>query len=173
MKSEIVDIHAIEFIEQRARRVRGECQQKENPMKSFLRLFCILTLLCGSAVAQNYKIETLGASPAACSYAVTPLLAELKTMDYPDGWTFVVVCTDGEWDSLTRKIERLKLTDTAGTLPDKHVTILRGQIFAHQIGHGYRFTLLHELGHVLLNTLDEGKADGYAHEHMVIGKDNL
>ena len=87
-------------------------------------------------------------------------------MDYPDGWTFVVVCTDGEWDSLTRKIERLKLTDTAGTLPDKHVTILRGQIFAHQIGHGYRFTLLHELGHVLLNTLDEGKADGYAREHM-------
>lgn len=140
-------------------------------MKSFLRLFCILILLsigCNAQSQPQYKIETLGATPSACMYAVTPLLAEIKTMDFPDGWTFVVVCTDVEWDGLTRKIERLKQTDTAATIPQNKMTIVRGAIFTHTFGHGYRFTLLHELGHVLGNTMEEGKADKYAFDHMKV-----
>lgn len=125
-------------------------------------------LMCTACHAQGYHIETLGATPAACANEIAPLQAELETMNYPNGWTFILVCTDNAWDNLTRQAEILKLTETAATVAQRRATIIRGSIFVRQIGRGYRFTLLHELGHILLDTPDEGRADRYAFEHLKV-----
>jgi hypothetical protein len=135
-----------------------------------LAMFAVCSLCMLIATAQpahaKYIIQTLGATPAQCANQTEPLIEALKTIPYPEDWTFVVVCTDAEWDHLSRIIEPLRGTDTAGTVLPKHVTILRGAIFTRQIERGPLHTLWHELGHVVLNTMSESKADGYAFDHL-------
>src|SRR5262249_7176735 len=139
--------------------------QRRTPVRNPHRLSCILAILVSAAFAQDtpseprYRIETLGGTPQQCQYAVRPLLHELEELQYPSGWTFVLVCTEIEWGSLTRKVEPLRGTDSAATFLPKRTTILRGEIFKRRIERGYAHTLRHELGHILCNCMSEVLAE--------------
>jgi hypothetical protein len=107
-------------------------------------------------------ISTLGGSPKQCAFATQPLLEELRSMAYPADWSFLVVCTDAEWDTVLRMAD-IRATDTAFTVLPKRTTVLRAAIFIRTFERGYKNTLLHELGHVQCNCMSEDKANAYAH----------
>ena len=85
-------------------------------------------------------------------------------MPYPANWSFLLVCTDTEWERLLRMAD-IRGTDTAFTVLPKRTTVLRAAIFIRTLEHGYKNTLLHELGHIQCNCMSEDRANKYAHDH--------
>ena len=107
-------------------------------------------------------IATLGGSPKQCTFAVLPLLQELRSMPYPSDWNFVLICTDAQWD-WALQLADIRGTDTAFTVLSKRTTVLRAAIFIRSFERGYKNTLWHELGHIECNCMSEDKANEYAH----------
>ena len=64
-------------------------------MKSFLRLFCILALLC--AAAHGATIYQAG-SKNGCSAFANEVQSQIQATHaaYPADWRIIVACTDGE-----------------------------------------------------------------------------
>ena len=72
-------------------------------------------------------IATLGGSPKQCAFVVDPIIQELRSMPYPADWSFLLVCTDAEWETILRMAD-IRNTDTAFTVLPKRTTILRAKM---------------------------------------------
>jgi hypothetical protein len=79
--------------------------------------------LLGTAPASAVTIQTAGTpTNKACK----------KTIPYPSDWTIVLVCNDDLGDSLQKRLDATN-TDTAFTIRDKRLTVIRGEIFRQHI----------------------------------------
>ena len=86
---------------------------------------------------------------------------------YPSDWRIIVACTDGEWDSILTHFGFNGVSNYAFTWRDAHkLTVIRGTEFSRLTDAQQRFVVLHELGHIVLQTSNEDKADDYARQHM-------
>ena len=85
-------------------------------------------------------------------------------MPYPTDWSFLLVCTDAEWDTILRRAD-IRGTDTAFTILPKRTTVLRAKMFIQPLEHGYKNTLWHELGHIQCNCMSEDLANTYAYNN--------
>ena len=85
-------------------------------------------------------------------------------MPYPADWSFLLACTDAEWDAILRRAD-IRGTDTAFTILPKRTTVLRAKMFIQPLERGYKNTLWHELGHIQCNCMSEDKANTYAYNN--------
>lgn len=90
---------------------------------------------------------------------------EATQAEYPADWRIVIACTDAQWDDILRHFDWVGVSNYAITWRDAHrVTVIRGQAFHGLTDAQQKHVVLHELGHIVLQTADEDKADGYARQ---------
>jgi hypothetical protein len=108
--------------------------------------------------------------PIVCE-AEGAIIKPLLTMYHSPSWTWIVACSEADWN---RVVVHIGQQDSAGGLTlattdlENHVTYIRGFYVLHpfnlddvsQPGH----TIAHELGHILLHTRDEDRAEKKAGE---------
>jgi hypothetical protein len=137
-------------------------------VKNLFRLTCILLLSVSGAVAQAnaaIKVVLVGIkTPQKCP-ALAPLAADLKDVQFPDGWTIYVACTDRAWDDAGRQFDTRGKTNVGMTSRAAHFTIINGAVYSptfdwtgtHQ--RTGKQVLMHERGHILCQCNDEDKAN--------------
>src|SRR5215471_175911 len=139
--------------------------QKENPVKSFLRLLCILATPCVTCNAATIQAVGVPVAPA------TLALAIVNTLDYPADW-HIYIAGEKQWADLMTKVDhtsQLSVTDRK-----QHVTVIRALALADPNATRKYVTahhvLAHELGHIVCNCNNEWKAENYAnsHDHYLI-----
>lgn len=130
-------------------------------MKSFLRLSCILALLCSTAQAATITAVGVPVSTA------QPALTIVNNLDWPSDW-HIYVAGEKQWADLMGKVDHT--SQTAVTDRKKHITIVRGLLFTDIAATGVHVTaehvLAHELGHIKCNCDDEWEAETYARAHQ-------
>jgi hypothetical protein len=134
--------------------------QKEQPVKSFFRLWCILAPLC--VVGRAYAVSVLITSKSCAALpAAVQIINHLPTA-YPRDWTVVITCSDSDWHYLQRKADAFGTIDAFTNIKGK-TTVIRGEIFLNpRIGRSARVVLLHELGHITCQCGDEDTAEEFA-----------
>ena len=137
-------------------------------MKNLFRLACILLLSVSGAVAPAnaaIKVVLVGVKkPQECP-ALAPLVADLKNVQFPDGWTIYVACTDRVWDDAGPQLDTRGKTNAGITSRAAHFTIINGAVYSptfdwtgtHQ--RTGKEVLMHEHGHILCRCNDEDKAN--------------
>jgi hypothetical protein len=131
-----------------------------------LRLSCILSVVTLCSVAHaSVKVVSVGVkTPRECP-ALPPLVADLKDVQYPDGWTVYVACTARAWDDAGRQLDTRGRTNAAMTSRAGHFTVINGAVYSSSFdwaGTRQRTgkeVLRHERGHILCRCNDEDKAD--------------
>lgn len=115
-----------------------------------------------------------GMPPASdCVQAEAVLIPLLVKFNAPRDWTWIVVCDEAAWGrveqhaELHRQNQQLGLILGASFLPDR-LTYVRGYYLLHQLNpfDVPEHIIAHELGHIMLNTSNEDKADKKASELM-------
>lgn len=135
-------------------------------MKKSLRLLCILSVLTLCRVAPaSVKVVSVGAkAPSECP-SLSALIADLKDVPFPDGWTVYITCTARAWDDAGRQLDTKGRTNAAITSQAKHFTIINGAVYRSSFdwtGTRQRTgkeVLRHERGHILCRCNDEDQAD--------------
>ena len=135
-------------------------------MKKSLRLLCILSVLTPCRVAHaSVKVVSVGVkTPTECP-ALAPLVADLKDVQFPDGWTVYVTCTANAWDDAGRQLDTKGRTSVAMTSQAKRFTVINGAVYlssfdwtgTHQ--RTGKQVLRHERGHILCRCNNEDRAD--------------
>lgn len=140
-------------------------------MKNPYRLSCILLLSMLPVAAPAQKILVAGVKQvASCEFAVRALQADLRTMDFPKDWTFVIACTQIAWEKLQRKADTLQ-TNTGFTNVQGRITVINARIYFEMpplSGTTHptpQLVLQHERGHIVCGCNDEWKADRAAGLH--------
>ncbi len=95
-----------------------------------------------------------------CAAPLRVLQAELPTINFPEGWKFIVTCNPLAWE-FARKVAGSPPTDAAFTDLTQRITVLNSAKL-RQRRPQYRHILVHELGHVRCNCNDEWKAETFA-----------
>jgi hypothetical protein len=111
-------------------------------------------------------------TPADCTaeaVVIAPLIAKYHG---PAGWTWIIACDEEAW----RRVEKHTGQDitggrmVGGTDRANHFTYIRGYAITHPFDSSPDsqpdHIIAHELGHILADTSDEGKAEKKAHELM-------
>jgi hypothetical protein len=110
-----------------------------------------------------------GVTPAECKQAsdvVVPFITEYHS----PAWTWVIVCDEAAWKQFAVHIGApdSDLTIMAETDLQGRMTFVRGYTALHPLNNRAEsqpeHTVAHELGHILLSTTDEGKAEKKANE---------
>jgi hypothetical protein len=135
-------------------------------VKKSLRLLCILSVLPLCSVAHaSVKVVSVGVkTPTECP-ALQPLVADLKDVQFPDGWTVYVTCTARAWDDAGRQLDTRGRTNAAMTSQTGYFTVINGAVYSSSFdwtGTRQRTgkeVLRHERGHILCRCNDEDKAD--------------
>lgn len=118
-------------------------------------------------LAPKYQFFTYGVKRVSdCAAPLGSLQDELRTIGFPDGWRFIVVCRPLSWD-FARKVAGVPTADSAFTDRSHRSTTLDAAIF-HSTRTRYRQVLLHELGHVTCDCNDEAKAEKFARSSRAI-----
>jgi hypothetical protein len=100
---------------------------------------------------------------------IQPLLTEFGA---PKQWTWIVICDEAAWRQVEQRTGQTNLEGQILALSnlDSHVTFVRGYAVLHPFSRRPEFqprhTIAHELGHILLHTADENKAEKKARELM-------
>jgi hypothetical protein len=144
------------------------------------RLICLVLLLIltvaltGNARAQGIQFYSLvskgGQVPAECMDAAKIIQPMLSEFGAPKQWTWIVVCDEASWRQVEVKTGQTNVDGTIFGLSnlDGHVTFIRGWAILHPFNprpeYQPRHTIAHELGHILLHTPDEDKAEKKARE---------
>ncbi len=107
-----------------------------------------------------------------CNLWRAALQEELKTLQYPPGWTITVTCLRSYWDTARRNADSPR-TNTAFSKLRGRTTVLNGEIF-QQSRPFYRGIIAHELGHIKCDCADEATAERIAWElqHPLESKDS-
>jgi hypothetical protein len=117
------------------------------------------------ALAQSQRILVVGVKQVAdCQFATRPLQADLRQINFPRNWTFVVACNPIAWDNLQTKADAFE-THTAFTNLHRRMTVLNGWMYREALplpGTAHStpsMVLRHELGHIVCACPDEVQAD--------------
>lgn len=132
-------------------------------MKNLIRLGCSITLLF---VASRVRGDNILVSSKKCPVQ-TAAVQTIRSLPspYPEDWTIVVTCSDGDWEFLQRKADALQ-TDRAFTNLKAKITVVRGEMFLNPFPfRPPRLILLHELGHITCQCANEEKAEEWARKH--------
>ncbi len=135
-------------------------------MRNPIRLSCILLLSILPTVGQaQQRILLVGVKQAKeCEFATRPLQADLRQINFPPNWTFVVACNPIAWQALQRMADAAQ-TNTAFTNLHGNVTVLNGGMYRATLPlrgtlHLTPIAVLeHEFGHIVCACQDELKAD--------------
>jgi hypothetical protein len=112
----------------------------------FFALWAVQAAECKS------RILLLGGTSENCKHEFVPIRDTLLALRTPDDWTFVVACSPTVWENLLRRTDGLGKTHTGFTNLEAHYTYFNGSNFAPRVA-------AHELGHILGQTTDHGKAE--------------
>lgn len=84
-------------------------------------------------------------------------------------WRWIVICNPNTWSSLLRRADMVNKTDKAFTLlKDRTTFIYRDSL----VDPGYRKVVAHELAHIILNDIDEGRANVLAEKLLSAKQDH-
>jgi hypothetical protein len=126
----------------------------------------ILFLCLAARQAHAVTVSVLNAQPDRCP-EVTPLVADLNTVQFPGDWTVYIACDSGTWQDVLRKAE-ITQTAAALTVRAQKLTILNSSIysssfpFERYVQKTTQGVLRHELSHIMCNTGSEDVADHFA-----------
>ena len=134
-------------------------------MKSPLAVLILFLSLGFKQGQAAVKVVSVGVkTPAECP-ALTRLVADLKAVPFPDGWTIYVVCTMGAWDDAGQQLDTRGRTNAAITSQAHHFTVINGALYSPFFDwtgtrqRNGQDVLRHERGHILCKCNDEDKAD--------------
>ncbi len=137
-------------------------------------LWLILLLPAAFAAAQDaphsrYDFMVYGVKHVSeCAAPLQVLQVELQTVEFPDGWRFIVTCNPLSWE-FARKVAGNPPTDRAFTDRHQHLTVVNATTL-RMPRREYRHILVHELGHVTCDCNDEKTAEVFtAHFHCPRG----
>lgn len=124
------------------------------------------------AVGSNF-LRAGAPLPRSCEQQVAALKGELSSFSLPAQWRWIIVCDDASWQSLMLKRDGRRGADLAAGASEMvyastdlaaHLTIVRGTMLLDPDSLLARpeHVVAHELGHILLQTEDEGRAETWA-----------
>lgn len=144
--------------------------------RSALVLLSTLGLIATATAQANvhlYSSFSKGGVPAAdCIQAESVILPLLVKFNAPRDWNWVIVCDEVGWKKAEHQIDRPDNTGVilGATFLKSHTTYIRGYAAVHPVNYlstaQPEHTIAHELGHILLNTANEDKAERKADELM-------
>ena len=111
----------------------------------------------------SVKVISVGVKrPAECR-ALEPLVADLNSVQFPNGWTIFVACTASAWDDAVRQLDTWGRTNVAMTSQARHFTVINGAVYSPAFDwtrtrqRTGKEILRHELGHIFYRD-DEDEA---------------
>ena len=128
------------------------------------RVIFTLILLVGYAHATLYQ-----AGKGGCPTFANAVQSQINVThaEYPADWRIIVACTDGEWNSILTHFGFEGVSNYAFSWRDAHrLTVIRGAEFSKLTDAQQRFVILHELGHIVMQSASEDVADDYARARM-------
>jgi hypothetical protein len=138
-------------------------------LRSLLCLVALLVLTAAPTNAATKYYSTFAknnVAPPECVqeiHIVNPLIAQFHG---PADWTWIVACDEPAWQrfELMSGFQKAVNGEVMGlTDLDRHITYVRGYMILHPLSQSIeaqpRHIVAHELGHILLNTHDEEKAE--------------
>jgi hypothetical protein len=135
----------------------------------------VLLVLSGIPAAAQTHIRFFssfargGVIPKDCAEAIT-LITPMITSDSPEGWTWIVACDEIAWKRVEDHLGQLGVQGRILATSDLeyHITYVRAEDVLHPVAPGLAYsaehTIAHELGHILMHTADEDKAEKKARE---------
>ena len=134
-------------------------------------MLLVLTSIPAHARIQLYSsFATTGPAPTECIQAsaiVTPLIAQFHG---PADWTWIIACDEAAWHRVEMHTGQANVSGKILGLTnlENHVTYIRGFAVLHPFNDTAeaqpQHTIAHELGHILMNTSNETKAERKAQE---------
>ena len=112
-----------------------------------------------------------GVVPKECAQEIA-VITPMITGHSPDGWTWIVACDEIAWKRVEDHLGQLGVQGRILASSDLtyRITYVRGEDVLHPVAPGVDYsaehTIAHELGHILMRTADEDKAEKKARELM-------
>lgn len=145
-------------------------------MKRILVLTALALSTCIGAHAQTRiefysSLAKAGPVPAECSKESTVVAPMITAYHGPANWTWIIACDEKAWGQVETHAgmssdsngQILGLTDL-----ENDVTYIRGYAVLHPFNQSTEaqanHTIAHEIGHILTNSSNEGKAEDKANE---------
>jgi hypothetical protein len=134
-------------------------------VKNLFRLAAIIAALVNSVSAAN--IIALGVNKPADCPALASLLDDLKTVQFPNGWTVYIACSDVTWQKVIQREDVEGLTSAGITDRVHKLTIINGGMYSplfsfdRQVQKTPVRILKHELGHIVCDSRKEDVANHF------------
>jgi hypothetical protein len=139
------------------------------PLLALLMLVIGIAGSCHGQELPKYLVAGhAGADMGSCQAISLRIQEEIAALPHPGvDWTVYVLCTSLDWENVQKKLH----TSNRGavTLRENKLVFLNADMFRAGFdmkGSSPEFAVAHELGHVMLDTDRESKADSWATEQL-------